>query len=409
MNTLRAYAILQFKDIRFFLLAVFIANMGSQMQTVAINWHMYELTHSPLSLGLIGLVGFLPIFFFSLINGTLVDKVNRKYILILAQLLVAVSSLFLFFATFLHMVTPLVIYIIVAVNAFLSTINIPARQAMLPSVVPQKYFINAFSLNSSSWQAGVVLGPMVGGFVIALFGVQAVYIANALFYLVGIVFLINIHYVSNHIKQGVSFSIQSIMEGVHFVLRTPLIYSTMLVDFFATFFASSLTLMPIFAKDILQVGPQGLGFLYSAPAVGSVLAGFIIASRHHIKKQGLFLLIGVCIYGIATVLFGTSKIFLLSLIFLAISGVGDTMSAVIRNTIRQLLTPDHLRGRMTAINMNFFVGGPFLGETEAGITANLFGAPASVVLGGVATVVLTVLVAIFVPKMRKYESEAISV
>ncbi|MDE2588424.1 MAG: MFS transporter, partial [Patescibacteria group bacterium] len=166
---------------------------------------------------------------------------------------------------------------------------------------------------------------------------------------------------------------------------------------------------PIFAKDILVVGPQGVGLLYSAPAIGSLAAGFFLSLLPVPKKQGILLLCGVCIYGIATVFFGISHAFLLSLVMLALVGAGDMVSAVIRNTIRQLETPDSLRGRMIAINMNFFVGGPYLGDVEAGVTASWWGAPISVVVGGVATILFTLGVAYAVPKLRKYTAEQLSV
>lgn len=183
----------------------------------------------------------------------------------------------------------------------------------------------------------------------------------------------------------------------------------MLLDFFATFFASANTLMPIFAKDIFHMGPQGLGFLYAAPAVGAVLMGLVISRHHTINNQGKVLLVAIFFFGLATIGFGLSRIFILSLLFLAITGAADTVSAVIRNTIRQIKTPDHLRGRMTAINMNFFIGGPYLGETEAGIAAAAFGVPASVALGGVATIGLSLMVWLLVPKLRNYKNHEVPI
>lgn len=207
----------------------------------------------------------------------------------------------------------------------------------------------------------------------------------------------------------IEFSFTAIMDGIRFVYKSPILLSTMLLDFLANFFSSATTLLPIFAKDILKVGPQGLGFLYAAPSAGSVIAGLIIASLGHIRHQGKVVIGGVLLYGAATIGFGLSNMFILSLIFLSLVGVGDMISTVLRNTIRQLLTPDHLRGRMVAVNMIFVQGGPQIGETEAGIVAALFGAPFSVVSGGIAAVLITLFVAMKVKSLRNYQGNEVAV
>jgi len=197
--------------------------------------------------------------------------------------------------------------------------------------------------------------------------------------------------------------LQSLKEGLNFVKKTPLIYSTMLLDFFATFFASATVLLPIFALDILHVGPQGLGLLYAAPALGAIIAGLITSSLGHFKNQGKILVTAICFFGLGTILFGISRNFYLSLFFLMIIGAGDMVSTVIRNTIRQMITPDSLRGRMVSINMIFFMGGPQLGEAEAGFLAALVGTPFSVIVGGVGTIVATFFLIKMVPKLLHYQ------
>lgn len=183
----------------------------------------------------------------------------------------------------------------------------------------------------------------------------------------------------------------------------------MLLDFFATFFSSATVLLPIFAKDILAVGPKGLGILYAAPALGAVIAGLIVSSLGHLKNQGKILLGAIIIYGMATIFFGISRSFFLSLIFLFLTGVGDVVSTIIRNTIRQLTTPDYLRGRMVSVNMIFFMGGPQLGEAEAGILAAAIGTPASVVVGGIGTIIATLMLAFFIPKLKNYQGNKVVV
>ncbi|KKQ64365.1 MAG: Major facilitator superfamily [Candidatus Daviesbacteria bacterium GW2011_GWA2_38_24] len=199
------------------------------------------------------------------------------------------------------------------------------------------------------------------------------------------------------------FNLDSIKEGIKFVFKTPLIYSSMLIDFLGTFFASATTLMPIFAVDILKVGPKELGFLYAAPSIGAIAAGFFFPFINKIKSKGKLLVFSICFFGLNTIFFALSKNLYLSLIFIGLSGAGDMISTIIRNVIRQLNTPDRLRGRMTAVNMVFYTGGPQLGETEAGIAASLMGTPLSVAFGGIATIITTIYVAIKTPQLLNYK------
>ena len=198
-------------------------------------------------------------------------------------------------------------------------------------------------------------------------------------------------------------NMKSVTEGIKFVFRTPLILSSMMIDFVATFFASASTLMPIFAVDILKVGPKELGFLYAAPSIGAILAGIIFPFINRIKNKGKLLIFSVCFYGLNTILFALSRNFYLSLFFIALSGSGDLISTVIRNVIRQLNTPDYLRGRMNAVSMVFYTGGPQLGETEAGIAAYFMGTPLSVAFGGIATIIATIYIAIKTPELLNYK------
>jgi MFS family permease len=199
------------------------------------------------------------------------------------------------------------------------------------------------------------------------------------------------------------FNFKAIKEGIDFVFKTPLIYSSMFIDFIATFFASASTLMPIFAVDIFKVGPKELGFLYAAPSIGAITAGIIFPFLARIKHKGKLLIYAVCFYGLNIILFALSRNFYLSLLFIGLSGSGDMISAVIRNVIRQMNTPDHLRGRMISINMMFYAGGPQLGEMEAGIAANWLGTPLSVVFGGIATIITTIYIAIKTPQLWNYK------
>ncbi|MCL4338730.1 MFS transporter [Patescibacteria group bacterium] len=396
---------LQFRDFRLLWLGMLISRIGSEMQVVALNWQIYLITGSALSLGLIGLSRFLPIIFFSLAGGMIADIADRKKLMIAAQTISMATAFIFAITTFTHNISPLLIYILLAINSIATSFETPARQSLVPALVPEKYFINAVSLNTIMWQSAMVIGPTIAGFIIALHGVGAVYTLNALSFLAVIFSLFAIRPPKSPRPIKVDFNLDTVRDGIRFVINTPIIYSTMLLDFFATFFASATVLLPIFAKDILKVGPQGMGILYAAASIGAVSAGLFVSSLGHIKHQGKILLTAVSIYGLATIFFGLSKSFYLSILFLFLTGAGDVISTIIRNTIRQLATPDHIRGRMVSINMIFFMGGPQLGETEAGITAAMLGAPFSVVLGGVGTLAAVGLLALLIPKLRNYQGD----
>lgn len=402
------FSALKFHDFRIFWLGLLISRIGSEMQVVAVNWHVYLETNSALSLGLIGLSRFIPIILFSLLAGIVCDIYNRRRIMGIAQIVMMIISIIFALTTILGVINPTLIYILIAIQSAASIFDTPARQAITPSLVPKKYFMNAVGLNTIMWQSAIIIGPAIAGFIIAFFGVTAVYLFNTISFF-AVFFALYFMKENKKLNKPANFDLNSLKEGLQFVRKTPIIYSTMLLDFFATFFSSGTVLLPIFAKEILTVGPVGMGLLYASSSMGAVFAGLFVSSLGHLKNQGKILIVSVCIYGLATILFGISRYFYLSLIFLFITGVGDVISTIIRNTIRQLSTPDYLRGRMTSINMIFFMGGPQLGEAEAGIAAAMFGAPASVVLGGVGTIITTILLAYFIPVLRKYKGDEVIV
>jgi MFS family permease len=257
------------------------------------------------------------------------------------------------------------------------------------------------------FQTASVAGPALGGAVIATLGVGWAYLINAasfLFVLAALAMMRDVPRLGA--DERASLSLNSALEGLRFVFSTPIIRSTMLLDFIATFFASATALLPIYAQDILHVGASGYGWLYAAPAAGSFLtSALLVRTIEHIRRRGPTLLWAVVVYGAATVLFGISRSFWLAFIFLALTGAADTVSTVLRGIIRQLETPDRLRGRMTGINMVFFLGGPQLGELEAGLVAHWWGAVVSVVTGGVSTIAATSWIAAAVPELRQYERE----
>jgi MFS family permease len=293
------------------------------------------------------------------------------------------------------------IYAMVIAAAVAGAFEMPARQALVPRLVPPEFLSTALSTNIIAWQLATVVGPSVAGLLIAGLGVAPVYWIDAASYIAVVVaaLMMGRYDVAGSMKRA---GLNDALEGLRFVFRHRLIASTMLLDFFATFFGAATTLMPLFADQVLGVGPVQLGWMYSAPAVGAVIAAALLTSMT-IKRQGVVLLVAVGLFGVSIALFGASRWLPLTLLALAGSGAADTVSMVIRGTIRQLMTPDELRGRMVAVNMVFFAGGPQLGEFQAGVLSSLIGAPIAVLIGGCLCVVSVVATALRVPELRAYD------
>jgi MFS family permease len=393
------------KHRRFFFLwlGLLISIAGTQMQIWALFWHIRDLTDQPIALGGIGLARILPVIVFSLIGGALADSSNRRRIIFVTQSAAALLALTLGLFTQFGHITIWHIYVITALSAVAIAFDGPARQALVPNLVPAKDLPNAFSLTSIAFQAGSVIGPALSGIVIAVWGQQAVYYINAVSFLAVIIALFLIGDVPQKIEQTTKgISLSSIGEGIRFILGKPIIFSTMILDFIATFFASANTLMPFVARDVLHVGVVEYGWLSAAQSVGAVSMAIIISQVRELRKQGPLFLGSLLIFGLATVVFGISTHFVLAWIALALTGAADGLSTIIRTTIRQLHTPDHIRGRMTSVNQIFFQGGPQLGEIEAGAVAQMFGAPFAIVSGGIGCIVGLTLVVWKWPQLIRY-------
>jgi MFS family permease len=375
---------------RFFYLwaGLLLSIAGTQMQIWALFWHIRTLTDQPIALGGVGLARIVPIIVFSLVGGVIADSFDRRKILFFTQSTAAFLALALGLLTQFGQITIWLIYALTALQAIAIAFDSPARQALVPNLVPAKDLPNAFSMTSIAWQTGAIIGPALSGIVIAFGGQEAVYYINAISYMAVIVALVLIGPVTQTKTDrvaGVSWT--SIKEGIHFIVNKPIIISTMLLDFVATFFASANTLMPIIARDILRVGVVEYGWLSAAQSVGAVTAALIISQLPELRRQGQLFLGSVVVFGTATVVFGVTSSLVLAWSALAITGAADSVSTIIRNTIRQLQTPDHIRGRMTSVNQIFFQGGPQLGEVEAGVVAQLFGAPIAIISGGIGCIV----------------------
>jgi MFS family permease len=361
---------------------------GTQMQIWALFWHIRTLTDQPIALGGVGLARILPIIIFSLIGGVIADSFDRRKVMFVTQTAAALLALALGLLTQFGQINIWLIYALTAFQAIAIAFDSPARQALVPNLVPPKDLPNAFSMTSIAWQTGAIIGPALSGLVIAFGGQEAVYYINAISYLAVILALILIGPVAQTKTARVAgVSLNSIKEGINFILSKPIILSTMLLDFVATFFASANTLMPIIARDVLHVGVVEYGWLSAAQSVGAVIAALIVSQLPELRRQGQLFLGSVIVFGVATVVFGATTSLVLAWFALAVTGAADSVSTISRNTIRQLQTPDHIRGRMTGVNQIFFQGGPQLGEVEAGVVAQLFGAPFAIITGGIGCIV----------------------
>ncbi|MGE3844013.1 MAG: MFS transporter [Vicinamibacterales bacterium] len=406
----RPFAALRHRNFRLLWLGLLVSTTGSLMQNAALLWHISLLVppdRKGLALGFVGLVRVGPIVAFSILSGVVADAWDRRRLMLLTQTLSACVALGLAALTFAGTASVWPIYGLAALGAAVGAFDLPARQSLVPTLVPRSHLPNAISLNTIMFQTASVAGPAAAGLLIASTSVAWAYVANALSFgcvILALLLMDPLPKTEDAIDAPPNaISWTAAREGLRFVFSAPLIRSTMLLDFFATFFSSATALLPIFAQDVLQVGPRGYGWLYSAPAIGSVVTSAVMVSTIDlIDRRGLTLLWAITAYGMATVLFGLSTSFALSFAALALSGAADTVSTVIRNVIRQLETPDRLRGRMTGINMVFFQGGPQLGELEAGLIANWFGAPLSVVSGGVGCLLATGWIAASTPMIREY-------
>ena len=406
-NRQTAFSSLRHRDFRLLWIGQIVSVTGSQMQLVAINWHLYLLTNSALALGLVGAVRAVPIIGCSLLGGLVADVADRRRVMITTQAIMLSCSALLAVITLNGLKRAWPIYLLTAIASAAWAFDTPARQSLMPALVPAEDFPNAVSLSMLMFQIGMILGPTLAGFVLASRGPGVVYAINAMSFIAVIVGLVMMRVnarPSAGDEQKTRISLSALAEGLRFVWRTPIIVQTMTLDFAATFFASANQLLPIFAKDILVVGARGLGFLAAAPASGAVIAGLAMARLGTLKRQGAIVIGSVAVFGLATVAFGISRVFWLSLLMLAMTGAADTVSTILRQTIRQLSTPNNLRGRMTSINMIFFMGGPQLGEVEAGAVASLIGAPLSVVAGGLGCLIAAMIAFFRAKSLRTYEA-----
>ena len=420
----RPYRVLRHRDYRNFWLANLISVTGSQMQVTALHWHVYLLTRSPLFLGLVGLTRVVPVLVFSLWGGVLADRADRRRLMLATQVAMTAVAASLALFTHARRETVVLLFVLNALGAAASAFDGPARQALVPRLVPRDELQAALVLNLTVFHAAMIGGPALAGLMLAgghgIAGQAStgplawIYALNALSFLavLGALWRMDPAAGRPQAEKGrTEPALRSLAEGLRFVFGTPIMVWTMALDFFATFFSGAMSLLPIFADQVLHAGPRGYGILVAAPAVGALAGSLWTTWRPLSSQQGRLFLWAVAAYGAATVVFGLSRTFWLTFLALAGTGLADLVSTVVRQTLRQLVTPDVLRGRMTSVNMIFFMGGPQLGEVEAGLVASLFasaavGATVAVVTGGLATILVAAVVTFATPVVRRYALNA---
>lgn len=391
------------RDFRVFQVARFLSTIATQSQSVAVGWQVYELTGEPLDLGFVGLAQFLPAFLLSLVTGHVADRYDRRRVVMVCGVAMALCSGLLLGLAQSGNESTLAIYAVLFLFGTARAFQRAAGSAFLPHTVPDKDFPNAVVWGSSLWQVATIAGPAVGGLVYWLGGgAPFVYGAAAVFYGIAFAFdMANGVRLGRMEKKAVTWS--TLLAGVRYVLENKIVFGAITLDLFAVLLGGAVALLPIFAKDILHVGPLGLGALRSAPAVGASLMAIVLAWWPLERNAGRTLYICVFVFGLSTIAFGLSEIFLLSFAALVIGGAVDMVSVVIRQTLVQTATPPEMRGRVSAVNVAFIVASNELGEFESGVTAAWLGTVKAVLLGGVGTCAVVAAWVVLFPDLRNVD------
>jgi MFS family permease len=399
------YASLRIGNFRWFVSSLLAMTVATQIQAVVVAWQIYELTHDPLSLGLIGLAEAVPFIAIALFAGHMADRRNRLRISLIALTALLLCSLALLsFSLRPGTITAdrtWPVYAVIFLSGVARSFLQPARSALGAELVPRELYPNAVTWRSSAWQLAEVVGPAIGGLVYGFGSARAAYGVDAALMAVGLLSLARLRHPGRSSSSPAESFIESLGTGIRFVRRQPVILSALTLDLFSVLFGGAVALLPVFAAEILRVGPEGLGILRAAPAVGAVAMSLIMAHRPPLRRAGRTLLVSVAVFGLSIIGFGLSRDFLLSIVMLGLSGMADTVSVVVRSTLLQVLTPDHLLGRVAAVNAIFIGSSNEIGAFESGAAAKLLGTVPSVVLGGVATLVVVAVTALKVSPLRQ--------
>jgi MFS family permease len=396
---LEAYSAFKSRDYRLVLTALGLSNFGMQMLSVAVSWDLYIQTKSPLVLGNVGFVQVAPFLLFALFAGHVADRHDRRRTMVLTQILQLTASVLLIAGSR----SVAIIYGCLFLSACARAFQWPARQALLPHIVPPESLGNAITWNSSVQEISSVSGPAIAGILLATTGSRTVYIIQTVCAALTLLCFIAVHYRSAPRTNAAAPNAKSLLEGMHFVLENKLILSAISLDLFAVLFGGATALLPIYAADILHAGATGLGWLRAAPSVGSVTMALVTAHMPRMHRGGTALLWAVAGFGGATIVFGISRSFWLSVGMLVLVGAFDNISVVLRQSLIQTKTPDYVRGRVLAFSSIFISSSNQFGAVESGWTAAWFGAVPSVAGGGLATIVVVAICAAVSTQLRKWK------
>ncbi len=401
MSAATALGALQHRNFTLYLVARFIATLAVQMQSVAVGWQVYAITNDPLDLGLIGLAQFLPFIVLVLPAGQIADRFDRRLILAACYVVeVACAVCLLAFTVYgAREVWP--VFAVLVLFGSARAFAMPTSQAITPNLVPRETFGNAVALNSSTFHVATIVGPSFGG-LLYVAGPAAVYSIVTALLVVSVGFMLAVR-LPKTLRSSEPATWHTVLEGLRFVRSRPVVLGAISLDLFAVLFGGATALLPVFARDILAAGPEGLGMLRTAPAVGAAITAALLALFPLTRFVGRRMFAGVAVFGFAIIVFGLSNNFMLSLLALATLGAGDMVSVYIRHMLIQLETPDEIRGRVSAVNAVFIGASNELGEFESGVTAVWFGLVPSVVIGGAATIAVTGLWMRLFPTLRRMD------
>ncbi|MDE3172446.1 MAG: MFS transporter [Gemmatimonadota bacterium] len=399
------YASLRHRNFRWFIVSTFTVTMGTQIQGIVVGWQIYSITHDPLSLGLIGLAEALPFLSTSLPAGHAADRYDRRFITLASLFaMLACSVSFVAFSRsprILGLPGAWPFFAVIFASGIARAFYNPARSALLAEIVPRSAYANASAWRSSAWQTAAVMGPAVGGLLYGIGDATTAYVTDAVFMLVATSAFAAIRYVPTVARRHHEPLWQSLRMGIHWVIHQPVVFGALTLDLFSVLLGGAEALLPVFALDILHVGPEGLGILRAAPALGAVIMSVYLAHRQPLERAGRAMLIAVGAFAASIIGFGLSRSAELSFVLLAVSGMADNVSVVVRATLIQIMSPPEMLGRVSAVNAIFIGSSNELGAFESGITAKLLGAVPAVIAGGVASLGVVGIVARTIPKLRQ--------
>lgn len=400
------YSALRVPDFRRFIACLVLQTLATMIQSVVVGWQVYQVTRDPLSLGLVGLAEALPFIAMALPAGQAADRFDRRSICVASLLVLTGCAAALGWMTWqdlIHTGTVWVVYGVMFVSGIARSFLQPTRTALSADLVSRDQYLNAITWRSSTWQFGAVAGPALGGLLLGYAGSSVSYLIATLLLICASVAMIRVSPRARPETTRDAASFAHLVEGIHFLRTQPMLLGAITLDLFSVLFAGAEALLPIFATEILHVGAQGLGILRAAPAVGSVLMSIYLSFRPMKSKAGWTMLLSVALYGVCISGFGLSTSFILSIVLLALSGMFDNVSVVMRSTLLQTLTPNHLLGRVAAVNAIFIGSSNEIGAFESGVAARVLGAVPAVVLGGVVPLIVVSIIAWRVPTLRQLE------